>query len=63
MADEAEPNPMVVRIGLAMITVVMLAAIVLAIVLDAPAARVIFAGIAVVGALQTWRLYRGVRSD
>jgi membrane protein implicated in regulation of membrane protease activity len=57
------PDRTKIRIGLAIISFVVLVSIVLFIALDEPFARVLFAGIAVVALFQMWRIRRVVQGE
>ncbi len=59
-ADD-EISPTRVRVGLAIIAVVMVVAIGVIVTVDQPAARFLFAAIIVIGLYQTWRIFRAQR--
>jgi Na+/proline symporter len=64
MADEnpsAELDPRKVRIGLVMIVAVVVIALGLAAVIDSDLGRAIMIGIAVLGVIRAWLLYRSLQ--
>jgi hypothetical protein len=60
-AEDAEMSPTRVRIGLGIITVVMVVAIGVIVTVDEPAARFLFMAIILIGLFQTWRIFRAQR--
>jgi hypothetical protein len=65
MPDETPPERSVakVRIGLALIGVVILVALVMAVVVEAPAGKAIMFAIAVTAVVRAYLLYRYLRSE
>ena len=59
MPDEMDPRK--VRIGLAMVAAVVVVAVALATIVDSPLARAVMVGIAVLGIIRAFLLYRSVR--
>jgi hypothetical protein len=60
VADDAENDisPTRVRIGLAIIALVIVVSIGVIVTVDEPAARFLFSAIIVIGVFQTWRIFR-----
>jgi hypothetical protein len=60
---EQEMDPRKVRIGLAMIAAVVVIALALIVVVDSTVARAVMAGIAVLGVVRAYLLYRSIRRE
>jgi hypothetical protein len=59
---EQQMDPRQVRIGLVMIVVTVVTAVVLLVVVDSPLVRAVMAGIAVLGIVRAFLLYRSIRA-
>jgi hypothetical protein len=59
--DENEVSPTRIRVGLAIIAVVMVVAVGVFLTVDSSAARFLFAAIILIGLFQMWRIFRAQR--
>jgi hypothetical protein len=60
---EEQMDPRKVRIGLAMVVVTVAIAIALLAVVDSPLVRAVMAGVAVLGIVRAFLLYRSIRAE
>jgi hypothetical protein len=63
LSDEPVVNPQKVRLGLALISVTVLAAVVLFFAIEAPAGKAVMLAIAVIGVVRAYLLYRSIRRE
>jgi hypothetical protein len=61
MDDQEEMSPIRVRVGLAMIAIVMVVSIGVIVSVHDSAARFLFTAILAIGVFQTWRIFRSQR--